>query len=393
MSNTFSNNKKVKLIATVVAEEAPYIKTAKSYMSQGELDGKKYGKSYKIYIPDTGSVKDGLVASPEDIIEREVEVTLDNINTSVELDAWEKLTDIEDFKKEVAIPRGRKLARSLEKKAIDASVFKAAQAVVVNAASFAGLSQGAALLQEVAVADKLVTFIKPTDAAKIAATGLANFIPAEIQKDIYSKHYLGEYAGASVVEESLMPVVSVPASPSTPTVTVTADGVKGFKPVSTLDASSFDAVDGLAFKIVDDNGNYVKVVGVDGMETDQDYVLIQDKAGKFAEIRITAEGKNYNNPNAWCATGAASFTLVPMLTASTKYNVAVVRGEKSLGYDNYKFSDLPGSENATESSCGISIKMSSYGDGTNMKTMTRLDAPHAISVPDNREFAVIFMAN
>ena len=207
MANNFSNNKKVKLIAGEVYDNLPYLKKAKSYMSQGELEGKKYGKTYSIYIPDPGQVKDGLEASPDAINEVEVDVTLQNKNTSVELDAWNKLVDIESFTNEIAKPRGIKLARSVEKDAIDQTINKAFQVVSGNA-SFKTLTDMSKALDEVGVAGTKVSFVKPSIAGTIAAGGLANFIPSEIQSKIYKDAYLGQYAGASVIEESLMPVVS-----------------------------------------------------------------------------------------------------------------------------------------------------------------------------------------
>ena len=63
--NEFSNNHKTKLIAGEVYDNVPYIKKAHSYMSQGELEGKKYGKTYSVYLPDPGEVKDGLEANPD----------------------------------------------------------------------------------------------------------------------------------------------------------------------------------------------------------------------------------------------------------------------------------------------------------------------------------------
>lgn len=387
MANEFSLNHKTKMIAQAVYENTPYLKEAKSYMNQGELEGKKYGRSYTIYIPGTAKVKDGLVATPEDVIEREVEVTLDNIHTEVEFDAWDKLTKIEDFKKEIAKPMGRKLAKSLEKKAIDASVFKGSQAVV-GTASFATLANGAALLKEISEDDNLVSFIKPTESAKIAVAGLSNFIPSDIQKEIYRSNYLGEYAGASQVEENQLPVVAVPASASVPTISVTADGTKGFEAVKSV--SGNDAVDGIPFKIKDQNDNYVKVVGLDGMQTDNDYVVIVAKDGSIPEIRITCDGENYNNPNAWCATGASAFTLEKMLEDGETYAVGVVRGAGALAFDTYKFNDIVGTESSTQSYEAVSVKVTEVGNGVNMTSMVRMDIPHAICLPDSREAVTMY---
>jgi hypothetical protein len=374
--NKFSNNHKTKLIAGEVYDNLPYLKKAHSYMTQGELDGKKYGKNYSIYIPDPGQVSDGLEANPDTINEVEVDVTLKNKNTSVELDAWNKLTDIESFTNEIAKPRGIKLARSVEKDAIDTTINKAFQVVSGNA-SFKTLTDMSKALDEVGVAGTKVSFVKPSVAGTIAAGGLANFIPSEIQSKIYKDAYLGQYAGASVIEESLMPVVTV-AGDETAAMAVTAVTAKdGTATITAGYDVAFTAAPGVPFKV------NAKLIGVDGMETDQDLYIIADENGKVPEVRFAVEGHNINNANAWVPTGYA--TAAPTLAvAAGKYALGQCRTEQAVGFDKYSFSDLPGSENATETVNNVTIKMSTYGNGQNMTTLTRLDLPYAVCLPDPR---------
>lgn len=395
MANQFTNNQKVKLIAGEVYDNVPYLKKAHSYMTQGELDGKKYGRTYKVYIPDPGKAVDGIVADPDTINEVAVDVTLDNINTSVELDVWNKLTDIESFTKEIVKPRARMLARSLEKKAIDNTVFKAHQ-VAVGTQSFATLAEAAGKLDEVGVAGNKVSFIKPTVAAKIAAGGLANFIPDAIQTKIYKDKYLGQYAGAAQIEESLLPTIKTGSAVSgtfslgdatTASVggaTVTAS----YGPITAMTGFA-----GTPYKI-----NGLKIVDKNGIFTDQDFYVIPDADGKIPEVRVAVSNNadvdaktDRKNANAWVASGdIASVSATPVLSADTEYFVGQVRTEEAVGFDSYKFSDLPGSENATESVDGVSIKMSEYGDGKNMVTLARLDVPHAVCLPDARESVAIY---
>jgi hypothetical protein len=383
MANEFSNTKKVKMIATEVADKCPYLKEATSYMTQGQLDGKKYGRTYKVYIPDPGKVVDGLDADPADITEVEVPVTLENKNTSFEVNVWNKLTDIEDFKKEIVKPKAVLLAQSLDKAAIDKTVFNAAQAVV-GSANFATLSDASMALDEAKVAGTKVCFVKPTVAGKIANGGLANFIPDDIQRDIYRENYLGQYAGAAVINEANLPVVDATnISAANASVTLTDVSGKGFEPITSVSGTGLKA--GWAF-----TADGLKVVGKDGIETDQDYAIIVDKDGKIPELRITVEGQAFGNPNAWVKSGTTALTLSPVLTEGKKYYVGQVRTQKALGVDTYKFDDLPGSENATETVDGISIKMSQYGDGNHMKVLGRLDAPHAFTLPEQREAVAVY---
>ena len=364
MANNFSNNKKVKLIAGEVYDNLPYLKKAKSYMSQGELEGKKYGKTYSIYIPDPGQVKDGLEASPDAINEVEVDVTLQNKNTSVELDAWNKLVDIESFTNEIAKPRGVKLARSVEKDAIDQTINKAFQVVSGNA-SFKTLTDMSKALDEVGVAGTKVTFVKPSVAGTIAAGGLANFIPSEIQTKIYKDNYLGQYAGASVIEESLMPVVEWTAAPTASYSTTAITAKDGTATITAgYDVAITDNAPFFPFKFPG-----AKVIGVDGMETDQDLYVIADSKSAVPSVRLAIKGHNVNNANAYVdeALTAATGNLTTAI-ATGKYALGQCRTEQAVGFDTYKFSDLPGSENETVTVNNVSLKMSTYGDGKNMTT-------------------------
>ena len=380
LGNKFSNNHKTKLIAGEVYDNLPYLKKAHSYMTQGELEGKKYGKTYSIYIPDPGQVMDGLEANPDAINEVKVDVTLQNKNTSVELDAWNKLTDIESFTNEIAKPRGVKLARSIEKDAIDQTINKAFQ-IAVGSANFKTLTDMSKALDEVGVAGTKVSFVKPTVAGEIANGGLANFIPSEIQTKIYKDAYLGQYAGASVIEESLMPIVNV-AGTETAAMAVTAISGKGAESATVVGYDvAFTAAPGVPFKV------NAKLIGVDGMETDQDLYIIADKDGNVPAVRFAVEGHNVNNANAWVPTGYT--TAAPTLgVAAGKYALGQCRTEDAVGFDTYKFSDLPGSENETVSVNNVSLKMSTYGDGKFMTTLTRIDAPYAVTLPDPRKAVV-----
>lgn len=382
LGNGFTNNKKVKLIAGEVYDNMPYTKKAKSYMTQGELEGKKYGNTYSIYLTDPGEVHDGLEATPDAVTEYEVPVTLKNKNTSVELDAWNKLGDIESFTDEIARPRGRKLARSVEKEVIEDTIPKAFQ-IVVGAANFKTLTDMSKALDEVSMAGTKVTFVKPTIAGAIANGGLANFIPSEIQSKIYKDAYLGQYAGASVIEDNLMPVVNIAG---TETASFAVANVSGNGDESTTvvgyNVTGFTGSPNAPYKL-----EGVKVIGLDGMETDQDFYVIADKDGKIPEVRLAVKGHNVNNANGWVESG--SFTPTATLAVeSGKYALGQCRDEQAVGFDQYKFSDLPGSENATESVGNVSMKMSTYGDGKYMTTLTRLDLPFAATLPEPRRAVV-----
>lgn len=396
-TNDFTNNKKVMLVAAAVADELDYVKASVSKMSQSDFKGKKYGKSYNVYLPDVGTVKEGLEASPDDIVEVEAEIKLNNFNTSVTIDAWNELGDIESFKNEIAKPKGQHLARQMAKNVIKDNVFKDMQAVIVDAPSFGALSDASAALNELAVGGEIVSFMHPTVMGKIASGGLANFIPGMEAKEIYGKNYLGQYAGAEQINCALLPTVTVPASTPTATITLKADSdgegnVVGFTAVDEIEGTNL--VPGLVFT----TGGDLKIVDQSGIETEQDVTVIvlstnaAGTTGKISPLRITVEGKGYGNPNAYVKEGTASITLTSALTNGKTYWVGQCRTKDCFAFDSYKFENLPGSENEDVSTIGgVTVKMSQYGDGTNLTKLIRLDVPHAAGIWDARSAVAVYV--
>ena len=394
-TNDFTNNKKVLLVAGAVADELDYIKASVSKMSQADFKNKKYGKSYSIYIPDVGSVKEGLEASPDDITEVETEIKLNNFNTSCTIDAWNELGDMESFKDQVAKPRGQHLARQMAKSIVNDNVFKDMQAVIADAPSFGVLSDASAALNELAVGGEVVSFMHPTVMGKIAAGGLANFIPGTEAKELYGKNYLGQYAGAEQINCALLPTVTIK---NAPTATISLVPVKdgetntiGFETVDTITGTNL--VPGAVFTA----GGALKIVDQSGIETEQDVQIIvlsvnpEGTSAKISPIRITVEGKNTGNPNAWMKAGVETLTLTSALEVGT-YWVGQVRTKESMAFDSYKFENLPGSENEDVATVGgVTVKMSMYGDGTNLTKLVRLDVPHAAGIWDARGAVAVYI--
>ena len=393
----FANNTKVQLVAAAVADELDYIKASVSKMPQSEFKGKKYGKTYQLYIPDVGTVKEGLEASPDDIVEVATEIRLNNFNTSCTLDAWNELGDVEAFADEIAKPRGQHLARQMAKSIIENNVFKNMQAVVSNAPGFGVLSDASATLNELSVGGEVVSFMHPTVMGKISASGLANFVSGTEAKELYGKNYLGQYAGAEQIQCSLLPVLKTPTSAATASITLTPieDGESntiGFETVDTITGTNL--VPGLVFS----TGGKLKIVDQSGIETEQEVKIIVTEAGadgntgKISPLRISVAGKNTGNPNAWVAAGVTSITLSYDLEANAEYWVGQVRTRDALAYDSYKFENLPGSENEDVATVGgVTVKMSTYGDGTNLTKLVRLDTPHAAGIWEPRSCVAVYI--
>lgn len=384
---SFSNNKKVKLWAERISDAMPVVKKSKSLFSQDELKGKKYGMTVNTYIPDPGRTFEGLEANEDGVNEVEYSVKLDNIGNSCVIDSWDELTNIEAFDKEIVKPRAVKTAKEIQDKVIKDTFYRSAQVVVTTAgADFETLSEGAAKLREVAVAGNAVSFLSPTTQGKIAAGGLAKFIPDEEQKKIYHKAYLGEYAGASQIEVQGIPVIKTPTAAATLAVTfTTADG--GLAPIST--GTIANGVEGASIPF---SAEGLKIVDVNGMETDQDFIVMADASGNFPELRITYPGQNCNNANAWVASGTTALTFAPMLATGTKYEVSQVRIDDALAFDNYKFGKIAGSEElGDETVDGVRVQVIRGGNVKSRTSMVRIDCPFAAGLPEVRQSVTLFI--
>lgn len=383
----FSNNKKVKALAVAVSDAMPYVKKAVSEFSQDEVKGKKCGMTMTTYITDTGKVYDGLEVSPEGITEVEYTTTLKNKSVPVEYDSWDTLVNIEDFDKEVIKKRAIHLAKAVQDDVIKDTIYRSCQAVVTTGnADFETLSEGASKLREVAVAGDAVSFLSPTQMGKIAAGGLAKFIPDDIQKKIYSKNYLGEYAGASQVECQGLPKITTPSAMDF-SLSLTDVSGKGFAPVTAGSVTG-----GVHNASIPFRAEGLKVVDVNGMETDQDYVVFADENGKIPELRITVEGQGYGNPNAWVESGTSTLTFEPLLASGTKYEVGQVRIADALKFDTYKFNHVPSTEEiGTETVDGVRVEAIAGGNILNRTSVARIDCPYMAGLPETRQSVTVFI--
>ena len=386
MSN-FSNNKKVKALAVAVSDAMPYVKKSVSEFSQDEVKGKKCGMTMTTYITDTGKVYDGLTVNPEGITEVEYTTTLKNKSIPVEYDSWDTLVNIEDFDKEVIKKRAIHLAKAVQDEVIKDTIYRSVQAVVTTGnADFETLSEGAAKLREVAVAGDAVSFLSPTQMGKIAAGGLAKFIPDDIQKKIYSKNYLGEYAGASQVECQGLPKITTPSAMNFSVSLTDVSGI-GFAPVTAGSVTG-----GVHNASIPFRAEGLKVVDVNGMETDQDYIVFADENGNIPELRITVEGQGYGNPNAWVESGTTELTFEPLLASGTKYEVGSVRIADALKFDTYRFNHVPSTEEiGTETVDGVRLEAIAGGNILDRTSVARIDCPFMAGLPEPRQNVVLFI--
>lgn len=417
MAGQFTTRKKLVMLAAAVAEKMPYIKNATSLFSDAEMKGKKYGMKVSGYLPDAGSVSSGLVASPDSIKEVEVFAWLKNKNTSVEVDLWDEFTNIEDFKSEILDKRSGKLAREVQLEILGENVFRSAQAAVTASAGFGVLTDAASKLDELAVDGDVVTFLAPTIHGKIAEGGLSKFLQSDKMRDIYEDNYLGQYAGSAQVELAGMPQLNTTGADQAPTLTadVVKDGsgnIIGLKPISTMTGSGSGSLKvGVPYTV-----SGLKVVDESGIETEQDYVVILNQEKQYdadgnettvtyvPEIRVTASGKAFGNPNAHMS-GAAlaalagtgtsvTFTLSVLdgITIGKTYYVGQCRTIKALSFDQYRFESLPAAKTENVGTFeNITLKAQMGNNLLNGTNLIRIDMPFCSKLFDQRKSVTLFI--
>ena len=387
-----STAKKLKCIAAQVYDNADYIKGAKSYVKQEDVKGKKVGKTYTVYIPGTGKVFEGLDASDavSDITEVEYDITMKNKGIFVENDAWENLTSIEDATS-LARVNGRKLGGEIVKDVISDTVFQSNQVVVATAASLSVVADAAAALTNAAADGSKALFQDPKANAKMSVGALGQFIPSDIQKDIYSSNYLGEFGGLSVVSTPHMPTVVAGCSGITvPFNAVSGTGDLSSTVIGAEEITAVSATGGKKGECFAVDG--LKLVDMNGIQTNQDFtVVLQSDAttagiAEVAPIRIGVGDSIYNAPNAYLSTApAGDLAGTALLTSGSTYLVGVARPEDALAFDTYKFDDIPGCENDSVTFKDLlSLQVAKGGQITDRSSVTRLDCPYAAGIPDAR---------
>lgn len=406
MANTFANNKKVQLIAANIADGRVFTRASVSKMKQSDFQGRKYGKSYNLYIPGKPKVVNGVVADPSDIVEIETQVFLDNDNVSTTLGPWNRLGDIESFQDEIAGPWATSLVRTQEKKIVANEVFKALGAVVTTSADFTDLGKAAAKLRALALDSGLVGFLDPDTASTIAGASLNKFIDQERIKKLYGDAAIGRYGTADWVESPDMPQITVgataPAVASSGVITLTPitktiGGVSttvGFETVNSITGTNL--IKGALFTVAG-----LKMVDTSGIQTDVPVSVIVTSvnaagtSGTISPLRIAIDGfAGEVNANAWVAAGTTTITLVNALTAGKTYKICEVRSKSALAYDTYRFDQIPGSEQSDVTVgevAGSAVQMRIFGDGNNLDKLVRIDSAYAASLYEPREAVVIYV--
>lgn len=199
MAKNIITNKMAQILSLEMARNAAFLKVGSKDYFADQLVGKRNGQTYQFVIPDAGNVVEGLVASPRDIEEKKVELTLRNFNNSVQWNALEGITDLK-WEDEISKTWAAKLMNKIVKTAVDENITKATTCFVGK--GFKALAQAGSYLESI-VSEDLFGFIDPQLQAVLAANG-QQFIPAGNPNDLYAKGKLGKFQNVEYTAEKFV---------------------------------------------------------------------------------------------------------------------------------------------------------------------------------------------
>lgn len=398
MATTLSVNKTTRYFAASVSDKMPYLKANRSYIPQSDLVGKKAGMSYRFYIPDVGYAEAGssdasIENMPAEVQEREITVTLRLGKSRVDLGAFERLTGIEDFVKEVANPRGRKLAAKIEKDVIGRNWVVSDGAVVVgktNGVSDLNMSLFGTLganLRAVKADGKMVGFAHPNIFSTLSQKNLYSFLPEGIQKKVFADAWVGRFNTVDWIEETYMPVIQTAASAPTITAANLDTGV----------ITGTNLYDGCAFQV---EGFYCVDLNCETLVEPKTFFLTgTNAAGTSASLSaqvICAKNGTTVNTNINCSgdqvdLAAAMSSATFLLGAGKRYYVIQARDNDALELDMYPLPETPGCETSRQKVGDIKVESRVWTDVKTLVAIRRYDVPYIADIIDSRLARVGFV--
>ncbi|HQB64848.1 MAG TPA: hypothetical protein PK616_03070, partial [Fibrobacteraceae bacterium] len=215
MANLTSNitTAQLDILSVAVEKYAPILEDVRS--SQKGLKGRT-GGLLRVVIPDSGSVvitENGLrdiSNTTLDNAEFSKDLRISSANTAFSATALERVTNVDDFDKEIVQPRAVNYGETVNETIIDKAYTVAgiAQTAALATLEFDALATTAGKLRENR-ATNLVGYMSPTVAAKLGSKGTnGSFLPPAILEPMYKDCQIGRFANVQW-KESKMPVFTV----------------------------------------------------------------------------------------------------------------------------------------------------------------------------------------
>lgn len=375
MANQIITSKMTQVLSIEMAKKAGFLKIgSKDYFSD-QINGKmRAGQEYDFVLPDSGNVVQGLVASPRDIDERKVTLSIKNYNNSVKLDALESVTDVK-WEDEIASQYAGKLMNRIVKDAVEDAATKATVAFVGE--GFQPLAKAGAHIQSI-TPENVYGFCDPQMQAVLAANGQM-FVPNGAPNDLYGKGHLGTFQGVDYTAERFLKPVVIGELADDATVLSYADGKLTLsKALGSVKAGTPIWIEG------------VYACDTIGDETNVPYAFIVKEDATGAELSVEPiVSDDIGARSISKALEGGEKVLVP---AAGTYYRALLRADGAFCYSpvNTMEFDLSSTRTAGETD-GIKVFCNSFTQGQTAVNLIRWDAPAMFGTVEPRAVAVAYV--
>ena len=402
--NNIATNYQTELIALRAAEVAPYFTVgSKKFIEDSELVNKRNGQTYGFVVRDRAQVENQLAVSAgakKDIVEREVQLSIEPWHVYVKNNAVEGKTDLQ-FDKEVAEPNGLALIQEAVKKSIAKDFSNSATAFVGKVGEFEPLSMATAHLGSI-VTEPLYGFVDHMIEAIVTSKG-AQFVPVDAPA-MYKQGLIGHFHGADYRSQRFVPRVRISKA--------LADALEGatfggFNASTNKLTITFGTAAAAATKVQKGTPFFIDgIVACDtiGDATTQPYAFIAKADASVASgatsVVIDVEPVDVRfggTREAAIEDGSAiDWSSLPLTTgvsapAEGVYFTGIIRANGVFEFQTLNDVDVKTPDSTKGSVQGITVFQNRMTDMDNFTTGTRLDTFTMSGVVDKRAQAVVYV--
>ena len=409
MANLASNitTAQLDILSVAVEKYSPILEDVRS--SQKGLKGRT-GGLLRVVVPDSGSVvitENGMRDITNETLGNEEfskDLKISSANTAFSATVLERVTNVDDFDKEIVQPRAVNYGETVNETIIDKAYTVAgiAQTAALATLDFADLATTAGKLRENR-ATNLVGYMSPTVAAKLGSKSAnGSFLPPAICEPMYKDSQIGRFANVQW-KESKMPVFTVAtANVMNDKWAIVSSGVDGTAGTITLgkgtDATEISASNvikkGSVFTIA---GVYAKDVLGKNTTNLKAFVVQEDATGVTAAKTITLKVGAFSDTGAHANVSVmpdAGDTPVPVNCGATgTYSVVFVFEKGNIEYDAVEL-NTAGFESVSVSGIDSKIKTTALvsGDINTLTAKYRIDSAFVTGGIDDRRAALLFVS-
>lgn len=381
MANTIITSKMTQILSLEMAKNAGFLKIgSKDYFSD-QINGKmRAGKTYSFVLPDAGQIGSDLEVDPRDIVEKNVDLTIQVKNNSVKTDALEGVTDIK-WDEEIAKSYAAKLMNAVVKEAVEQAVLNATSAFVGS--GFQPLAKAGAHLQSI-VSENIYGFCDTQMQAVLAANG-QQFVPNGAPGDLYAKGKLGTFQGVDYKAERFIKPITISSSEVSGMASKTAVSYTPSTGVLVLsDAVSLKA--GTPIFLED-----VFAADMVGDATSVPFAfIVAEDVDSSANVKVQ---KNLISDDigsrSFVGTIASAAASIP--EAGTYYR-AILRADGAFCYSPVNTLDFKLTETTTSGETdGLKVFCNQFTDGKSAENLTRWDMAYLQGTVEPRACAIAYV--